>query len=1758
MSHTGHVPELDVLRAQVAELTRALAERDQPMHTESPHHEATLQDLREQSQLLHTIIEGTAAATGDQFFASLTTHLTRALQVQYAIIGEVVEDPPQHLRTLAVSVAGTLIDNFTYALEYAPCGTGLTEPFWCFEQAVQARFPHFPKLATLGVESHCGVSLRNKAGEVVGLMLVMDIKPLRNTERLKSLMEVFASRASAELQRYRAEVAQRQMEKSLRESEERFRAFFDHAPNLAFVKSTEGRYLYTNRRFEEAFGLSRNGALGKTDEELFAPDQSAQFRANDAKVFETEQPLECEEVAWLADAAHTSIAVKFPLRDASGRICAIGGITTDITDRKQAEEALLRQERHLVAAQALAHVGSWEWNIVTDEVIWSDEHYRIFGHAPGTLPLTSDSFFTALHPDDHDRVLAAINDALAAQKLLDIEYRILRPNGEVRFIHSRGEARRDATGHPLSMSGTMLDITEHTQVLEALRTSEERWHLVVQGSHDGVWDWDIRTGTVFFSTRWKAMRGYQDDDIGNSLDEWRSRIHPDDLDRVLQAVDGYLAKQRPDFCEEYRTQRHDGSYMWILDRGIALWDADGKPVRMAGSETDITERKRAEEALRETEARTRSIIETAMDAVISIGGDGHIIGWNAQAETIFGYAAHEVMGRKLSDTIIPPQHRQAHEAGLQRAFTMSGSQPLKRRIELHALHRQGHEFPVEFAITMTRAGGQPIFTAFIRDITEQKRAAEDLHRTAETLRAVVQSAPLAIATCNAEGRLTSWNPAAQRIFGWSEEEMLGQQMLAVTPGKEQEGEMLWRLTLQRHPIHGLELRRCRKDGTFVDIQFWGGTLLDADGNMTGALAVMADVTEQKRDAEVLAQRERQLRTVLEALPIGVWFTDAHGKVLLANPAARQLWTGAQRIGMGVGEHASNWWDTVGPVAEPHRWMLSEVLTQGKTASDDTLEITCEDGARKIVRNSSVPVRADDGSIQGAVLLNEDITERVRAEQERARSQAFLESVIENIPHMITVKDAKDLRFVMVNRAVERFFGRSRRELLGSSVFDVMPEVEGTQMFASDLEVLDRHEALDISDHLVHSPSFGVRVLRTKKLPIFARQEQPQHLLTISEDITERTQAETIERQRVAQLIRFQSAQLRFSKLAHRDLETDFRLISQATAEALAVERVSLWLFNKSRTSIICQDLYTLSDQQHQSGAVLDASCYPHYFAALESALIVAANEIGTDPRINEFAEDLEQLHITSRLDVPIRQGGNLIGVLCHEHVGSAREWSSEEEAFSISIADHAALCLAAAERRQMEAALRTSEERFAKAFRSSPHPVVIADVESGAIIEANDAAYHLFGYERTDVEGRTPQEIGLWPLSEDRSRFTEELRRRGSVKNLEVALRMKTGQLRQCLLSSELIELNGRRCMVTVGNDVTEQKRIEEALRRSEARLTEAQRIAHLGSWELDLIEKKLTWSDEVYRIFERDPHTFRATYDTFIQLVHPQDREGVDMAYQNSVAHKKPYSLVHRLLLPNGRIKFVHGQCETAYDPQGRPIRSLGTVQDITEQKHAEEVLKQREQDLRHAMEERERISQDLHDGILQSLYAVGLGLEACKPLINAHRHQEALDTTEQAIGQLNRVMAEVRNFIAGLESEALQEGTFETALRTVINTVTQLHPIDCRIHIEHEALAYIPLDRALQLLNIIREALSNVVRHAQATHVSVSVRRLRRTIRIRVHDNGVGFDPKTAAGTGHGLLNMAARAKKLRMEFELHSAIGEGTTIMLDLPKEEVYVHG
>ena len=256
MSSADHPSELESLRSQVADLARKLAERDQSMQVQSHHLEETMQGLRGQSHLLRTIIEGTAAETGDEYFASLVTHLTATLHVQYAVIGEVLEGRLRKIRTLAVSDGGTLVDNFEYELAHTPCATALAETFVCFDRDVQATFPQFQRLADLGAESYCGVPLLTKRGAVIGLLHVMDTKPLQQGDYLQSLLGVLAPRIAAEFERKRAEQERAQALNSLHN-------VMETVPDVMFTLDTQGNLVKWNRRLGDVTGYSPEELLSK-------------------------------------------------------------------------------------------------------------------------------------------------------------------------------------------------------------------------------------------------------------------------------------------------------------------------------------------------------------------------------------------------------------------------------------------------------------------------------------------------------------------------------------------------------------------------------------------------------------------------------------------------------------------------------------------------------------------------------------------------------------------------------------------------------------------------------------------------------------------------------------------------------------------------------------------------------------------------------------------------------------------------------------------------------------------------------------------------------------------------------------------------------------------------------------------------------------------------------------------------------------------------------------------------------------------------------------------------------------------------------------------------------------------------------------------------------------------------------------------------------------------------------------------------------
>jgi diguanylate cyclase (GGDEF)-like protein/PAS domain S-box-containing protein len=268
------------------------------------------------------------------------------------------------------------------------------------------------------------------------------------------------------------------------------------------------------------------------------------------------------------------------------------------------------------------------------------------------------------------------------------------------------------------------------------------------------------------------------------------------------------------------------------------------------------------------------------------------------------------------------------------------------------------------------------------------------------------------------------------------------------------------------------------------------------------------------------------------------------------------------------------------------------------------------------------------------------------------------------------------------------------------------------------------------------------------------------------------------------------------------------------------------------------------------------------------------------------------------------------------------------------------------EQRRTEETLRRNEQLLRNVMETLPVGVWIADRE-GKIISGNEAGKRIWaGAKYVGIE-QYGEYKGWWadtgkPIAPEEWAVARAVMKGETSLNEVVDIQCFDGT-RKTILNSA-IPLRGSDGGITgafiVNQDITEQRRAEAALRESEARLKEAQRIAHVGSWELDLVSDRLAWSDEICRIFEIDPQRFSPSYEAFLDAVHPDDRESVNRAYTESVKNRVPYDITHRLQMPDGRIKYVHERCVNYYSEQGAPLRSTGTVQDITGRKRGEEMV--------------------------------------------------------------------------------------------------------------------------------------------------------------------------------------------------------------------------
>ena len=257
-------------------------------------------------------------------------------------------------------------------------------------------------------------------------------------------------------------------EEALRSSKEQLQAIWNNSPAIMFIKDQLGRYLDVNAVFLRLTSLPREQILGKTDGEIFPPEQAAAFRANDLRVLKENRPIVCEETMEQKDGIHTSIVQKFPLRDAQGQPNAICGLVTDITERKRAEEGLRESEERLRLAAQVGKMYAYDWDVATDVIIRSEEATRILGLTGESIGFTKQQLLAIVHPEDRAQLIRANAAITFENPNVQTSSRFLRPDGSVLWVERTGHAFFDEQGKMVRMIGMVADITERKLGEEAL------------------------------------------------------------------------------------------------------------------------------------------------------------------------------------------------------------------------------------------------------------------------------------------------------------------------------------------------------------------------------------------------------------------------------------------------------------------------------------------------------------------------------------------------------------------------------------------------------------------------------------------------------------------------------------------------------------------------------------------------------------------------------------------------------------------------------------------------------------------------------------------------------------------------------------------------------------------------------------------------------------------------------------------------------------------------------------------------------------------------------------------------------------------------------------------------------------------------------------------------------------------------------------------------------------------------------------------
>ena len=1117
---------------------------------------------------------------------------------------------------------------------------------------------------------------------------------------------------------------------------------------------------------------------------------------------------------------------------------------------------------------------------------------------------------------------------------------------------------------------------------EILPQNESLYSKLVSSLGGIVWEADGETFQfTFVSPQAERILGYPVEQWTSEPNFWRNHTHPDDADWCAAYCLDATA-QRRDHEFKYRMIAADGRVVWLQDIVSVKIEAD-ESVRLRGIMIDITERKRAEGALRKSESELRLAADAAGLGTWFWDEATNELIFDRRANALFGLPAEKKLTIEEFFTLLHADDRdevlrvwrEAVESGTEYQMDYRTRWPDGRTHWIAARGRSHHD----------ETGNTPQMVGIVFDITKRKQREEQLRRTSERLELATRAASIGIWDWDVVKDELIWDDAMYRLFGVRKEDFSGAYdawAKSLAPEDFEWAHAEVQAALRGEREWAGEFRIVWPDGSVHFIKAASQTFRDEAGRPLRMVGVNYDITERKRAEESLRASEERFSKAFNSSPIRMgiirledgMILDVNDRWLRETGYAREEIIGhpALELKMWLGEEKQS--------------RLRRLLKEAKPLRDVEYSLVTKTGEQRLTLISAEVI--DLGGEPCYLWATNDITERRRTEEENRK---LLRDLAERVKELTALHNTA--RILQHERTNVPVILREIAELLPPAF--QYPAITAGRVRLGEIEYVmpgftDALPILQAAFTTTDGQPGSIEVVYTEERPVADEGPYLAEERALINTLADMLRTD-YDRRRAEDALRRSEDHLRlvtdtipalvFSALP--DGSVDF--INQRHREftGLSLDDVRGWRW----TDVIHpEDRTELVDRWR--------------------ATLVTGEPIEIEARLRRAAGDYRWLLIRA---LPLR-----------DETGKMVKWYGTKTDIE--------------DRKQAEEELRLSRERFFRTFHASPVAVILARLEDGQLIEVNEAAQRFFGFSREEMIGRTTVELGIWVKPDDRRHRVEELERLGSVREREYQFRTKQGEALIGLYSSELMEIDGVKCIQTVVQDITERKHAEEELMASHARLRALSESLRKAK------------EDEGIRI-AREIHDELGSALTSLKW----SLLRLDKVYSGDVK-------------PDGQ----SGAQEEINEMVGLVDTTINTVR---------------------------RIASELRPGVLDDLGLI--------PAIEWHAQQ-------------------------------FQEHT----------------GIVCRFDslIENVELNR---DQATTVFRIFQEAMTNILRHAQAKKVNIIIEEEEGEFVLEIKDNGKGITESERLGVGSlGLLGMRERAHSIGGRVEIKGSAGKGTVLIVHLP--------